>query len=64
MGKNMYTFKVRLNDSEPLYKPVVVHADTEDVAKKLAIAKITKEWSPAYSPGKDTVRLELISTIS
>ena len=64
MGKSMYTFKVRINDSEPLYKTVVVHAYTKDDAEKLAIAKITKEWSPAYSPGKDTVRLELISTIN
>ena len=63
MGKTMYTFKVRINGSEPLHKTITVMADTETVAESKAIAKITNDWAPAYSPGKDTLKLDLIQTI-
>jgi hypothetical protein len=63
MTKNMYTFKVRVNGSEPLYKTVVVHAGSDKVAEATALAKITREWSSMYSPGKDTIELELVSMI-
>ena len=57
MERKMYTYRVRVNGSEPLYKTVVVHADTDKVAEALALAKITREWSSVYSPGKDTIQL-------
>lgn len=63
MAKNMYTYKVRVNGSEPLHKTVVVHADSDKVAEALALAKITREWSSMYSPGKDTIELELVSMV-
>ncbi len=63
MAKKMYTYKVRVNNSEPLHKTVVVHADSDKVAENLALAKITREWSSMYSPGKDTIELELISLV-
>lgn len=63
MPKKMYTYKVRVNNSEPLHKTVVVHADSDKVAEGMALAKITREWSSMYSPGKDTIQLELISTV-
>ncbi len=63
MTKKMYTFKVRVNGSEPLHKTVVVHADTDKAAEALALAKITREWSSMYSPGKDTIQLELVSMV-
>lgn len=63
MAKKMYTYKVRVNNSEPLHKTVVVHADSDKVAENLALAKITREWSSMYSPGKDTIELELISMV-
>ena len=40
MSKKMYTYKVRVNNSEPLHKTVVVHADSDKAAEALAIAKI------------------------
>ncbi len=63
MEKKMYTYKVRVNGSEPLHKTVVVHAESDKVAEGLALAKITREWSSMYSPGKDTIQLELISRV-
>ena len=63
MERNMYTFKVRLNGSEPLHKTVVVHAESDKIAEGLAIAKITREWSSVYSPGKDTLLLEQVSKV-
>lgn len=63
MSKKMYTYRVRVNNSEPLHKTVVVHADSDKTAEGLAIAKITREWSSMYSPGKDTVQLELVSVV-
>lgn len=63
MERMMYTFKVRINGSDPLYKTVVVHAESDKVAERLAITKITREWSSIYSPGKDTLQLELVSKI-
>lgn len=63
MEKKMYTFKVRVNGSEPLHKTIVVHADSDKVAEGLAVAKITREWSSMYSPGKDILRLELVSKV-
>lgn len=63
MAKKMYTYKVRVNNSEPLHKTVVVHADSDKVAENLALAKITREWSSMYSPGKDTIELELVSMV-
>lgn len=63
MSKKMYTYKVRVNNSEPLHKTVVVHADSDKAAEALAIAKITREWSSMYSPGKDTIELELVSVV-
>lgn len=63
MEKKMYTYKVRINGSEPLHKTIVVHADSDKVAEGLALAKITREWSSMYSPGKDTIELDLISMI-
>lgn len=63
MAKKMYTYKVRVNNSEPLHKTVVVHADSDKVAENLALAKITREWSSMYSPGKDTIKLELVSMV-
>ena len=63
MEKKMYTYKVRVNGSEPLHKTIVVHADSDKTAEGLALAKITREWSSMYSPGKDTVQLELVSVV-
>lgn len=63
MERKMYTYRVRVNGSEPLYKTVVVHADTDKVAEALALAKITREWSSMYSPGKDTIQLVLVSMV-
>jgi hypothetical protein len=63
MKRNMYTYRVRVNGSEPLYKTVVVHADSDKVAEGLALAKITREWSSMYSPGKDTIQLELVNMV-
>ena len=63
MGRSMYTFKVRVNGSEPLHKTVVVHADSDMTARALATAKIIREWSSMYSPGKDTLQLELVSKV-
>ena len=63
MERKMYTFKVRVNSSEPLHKTVVVHAESDKAAEGLAIAKITREWSAMYSPGKDQLQLELVSKI-
>lgn len=63
MEKKMYTYKVRINGSEPLHKTIVVHADSDKVAEGLALAKITREWSSMYSPGKDAIQLDLISMI-
>ena len=63
MERKMYTYKVRVNGSEPLHKTVVVHADTDKIAEGLARAKITREWSSMYSPGKDTLQLDLVSKI-
>lgn len=59
----MHTFRVRINGSEPLHKTIVVHAESEAVAEALATAKITREWSSVYSPGKDTLQLELVNKI-
>ena len=63
MVKKMYTFKVRVNGSEPLHKTVVVHAESDKTAEAMALAKITREWSSMYSPGKDTIQLERVSMI-
>lgn len=63
MEKKMYTYRVRVNGSEPLHKTVVVHADTDKNAEAMALAKITREWSSMYSPGKDAIELELISMV-
>lgn len=63
MERKMYTYKVRINGSEPLHKTIVVHADSDKTAESLALAKITREWSSMYSPGKDTVQLELVSRV-
>lgn len=63
MERAMYTFKVRINGSEPLHKTVVVHAESDKVAEGLAVTKITREWSSMYSPGKDTLQLELVSKV-
>ena len=63
MERSMYTYKVRINSSEPLHKTVVVHADSDKTAEGLATAKITREWSSMYSPGKDTLQLELVSKV-
>ena len=63
MERKMYTYKVRVNGSEPLHKTVVVHADSDKNAEALALAKITREWSSMYSPGKDTLQLELVSMV-
>lgn len=63
MERSMYTFKVRVNGSEPLHKTVAVHAESDKIAESLAIAKITREWSSMYSPGKDTLQLELVNKI-
>lgn len=63
MEKKMYTYKVRVNGSEPLHKTVVVHADSDKVAEATALAKITREWSSMYSPGKDTIQLELVGMV-
>ena len=63
MERKMYTYRVRVNGSEPLHKTVVVHADSDKNAEALALAKITREWSSMYSPGKDTIQLELVSMI-
>lgn len=59
----MYTYRVKVNGSEPLHKTIVVHAESDKAAKALAIAKITREWSSMYSPGKDTIELELVNAI-
>ena len=63
MEKKMYTYKVRINGSEPLHKTIVVHANSDKVAEGLALAKITREWSSMYSPGKDTIELKLMSVV-
>ncbi len=63
MERKMYTYRVRVNGSEPLHKTVVVHADSDKVAESQALAKITREWSSMYSPGKDTIQLELVSMV-
>lgn len=63
MERKMYTYKVRINSSEPLYKTIVVHADSDKLAEGLARAKITREWSSMYSPGKDTLQLDLVDKI-
>lgn len=63
MTRKMYTYRVRVNRSEPLHKTVVVHADSDEVAKNLALTKITREWSSMYSPGKDIIELELVGVI-
>lgn len=63
MERKMYTYKVRVNGSEPLHKTVVVHADSDKVAEGMALAKITREWSSMYSPGKDNIQLELVSKV-
>jgi hypothetical protein len=63
MEKKMYTFKVRINGSEPLHKTVVVHADSDKAAEAFALAKIIREWSSMYSPGKDILQLELVGRV-
>jgi hypothetical protein len=63
MERNMYTYKIRVNGSEPLHKTIVVYAESDKLAEGLAIAKITREWSSMYSPGKDTLQLELVSKV-
>lgn len=63
MKKMMYTFRVRVNGSEPLHKTIVVHAESDKLAESMAVAKITREWSSMYSPGKDTLQLELINKV-
>jgi hypothetical protein len=63
MTRKMYTYRVRVNGSEPLHKTIVVHADSDKAAEAMALAKITREWSSMYSPGKDTLQLELINTV-
>jgi hypothetical protein len=63
MERSMYTYKVRVNGSDPLHKTVVVHAESDKLAESLATAKITREWSAMYSPGKDTLKLELVSKV-
>jgi hypothetical protein len=63
MERKMYTYKVRVNGSEPLHKTVVVHANTDKIAEGLALAKITREWSSMYSPGKDTIQFDLVSKV-
>lgn len=63
MERKMYTYRVRVNGGEPLHKTVVVHADSDKNAEALALAKITREWSSMYSPGKDTIELELVNAI-
>ena len=63
MERKMYTFKVRVNGSEPLHKTIVVHAATDHAAEALAKAKVIREWSSMYSPGKNTLQLELVSKV-
>ena len=63
MKRDMFTFKVRINGSEPLYKTIVVYAESDKLAEGLATAKITREWSSVYSPGKDVLQLELVNKI-
>lgn len=63
MEKKMYTYRVRVNGSEPLHKTVVVHANSDKVAEGLALTKITREWSSMYSPGKDAIQLDLVSKV-
>ena len=63
MEKKMYTFRVRVNGSEPLHRTVVVHADSDKNAEGLAANKILREWSSVFSPGKDTIKLELVNKI-
>ena len=63
MEKKMYTYRARVNGSEPLYKTIVVHAESDKLAEGLALAKITREWSSMYSPGKDTIQLDLVSRV-
>lgn len=63
MGKTMYTFKVRINGSEPLHKTITVMADSNVIAESKAVAKITSDWSSVYSPGKDVLKLDLVQTI-
>ena len=63
MERKMYTYRVKVNGSEPLHKTIVVHADSDKNAEALALAKITREWSSMYSPGKDTIKLELVSMV-
>ena len=63
MERSMYTFKVRVNGSEPLHKTITVHAESDKLAEGLAMSKITREWSSMYSPGKDTLQLDLVNKI-
>lgn len=63
MERKMYTYKVRVNGSEPLHKTVVVHAESDKLAEGLAMSKIIREWSSMCSPGKDTLQLELVSKV-
>lgn len=63
MERKMYTYRVRVNGSEPLHKTIVIHAESDKVAEAMAVAKITREWSSMYSPGKDTLQLELVSKV-
>ena len=63
MERMMYTYKVRINGSEPLHKTIVVHAESDKVAESLATTKITREWSSVYSPGKDILQLELVNKV-
>lgn len=63
MERLMYTYRVRINSSDPLHKTIVVHAESDKVAESLVKAKIAREWSSVYSPGKDTLQLELVSKV-
>jgi hypothetical protein len=63
MERSMYTFKVRVNGSEPLHKTITVHAESDKLAESLAMSKITREWSSMYSPGKDTLQLDLVNKV-
>ena len=63
MPKNMYTYKVRINGSEPLHRTIKVMAESETIAMNLAILKINREWGAVFSPGKDILQLELVQTI-
>ena len=63
MERKMYTFKVRINNSDPLYKTIVVHSTSDRDAEMLAMAKINKEWSSVYSIGRDSVQLEVVGVV-